>query len=54
MMGEGNVGAADLAHTAALDALKRAGIQASDLDLIVFATLSPDINLRSVVYYSRS
>ena len=41
---EGNVGAADLAHTAALEALEQAGIQASDLDLIVFATLSPDIN----------
>ena len=40
---EGDVGATDLALPAAQEALT-SGIQASDLDLIVFATLSPDIN----------
>jgi 3-oxoacyl-[acyl-carrier-protein] synthase-3 len=37
------VGTADLAVPAARDALARAGIVARDLDLIVFATLSPDM-----------
>jgi 3-oxoacyl-[acyl-carrier-protein] synthase-3 len=37
------VGTADLALPAARDALERAGIRARDLDLIVFATLSPDM-----------
>jgi 3-oxoacyl-[acyl-carrier-protein] synthase-3 len=41
---EGNVGASDLAVPAAQQALAEAGIEASDLDMIVFATLSPDIN----------
>ena len=41
---EGDVGAADLALPAAQEALEQAGIRAIDLDLIVFATLSPDIN----------
>ncbi len=41
---EGNVGASDLALPAAQQALAEAGVAASDLDMIVFATLSPDIN----------
>jgi 3-oxoacyl-[acyl-carrier-protein] synthase-3 len=40
---EGGVGASDLAHEAARIALKRAGWTAQSLDLIIFATLSPDI-----------
>lgn len=41
---EGDVGASELALPAALEALAEAGIKASQLDLIIFATLSPDIN----------
>lgn len=41
---EGDVGATDLALPAARAALAEAGIEARDLDLIIFATLSPDIN----------
>jgi 3-oxoacyl-[acyl-carrier-protein] synthase-3 len=41
---EGDVGASELALPAALEALAEAGIEASQLDLIIFATLSPDIN----------
>lgn len=41
---EGDVGASELAVPAAERALAEAGLQASDLDMIVFATLSPDIN----------
>ncbi len=37
------VGTSDLAVPAAKDALARAGLSAKDLDLIVFATLSPDM-----------
>lgn len=40
---EGNVGASDLGLKASEIALERAGWKASDLDLIIFATLSPDI-----------
>lgn len=40
----GNVGPADLAFEATKDALLEAGLTASDLDMIIFATLSPDIN----------
>ena len=40
---EGDVGATDLALPAARQALEEAGLEATDLDLIVFATLSPDI-----------
>lgn len=40
----GDVGATDLAVHAAQQALAEAGLQASDLDMIIFATLSPDIN----------
>ena len=41
---EGDVGATDLAVPASEIALKNAGIEASDLDMIIFATLSPDWN----------
>jgi 3-oxoacyl-[acyl-carrier-protein] synthase-3 len=37
------VGSADLALPAAKDAIERAGLKPDDLDLIVFATLSPDM-----------
>ncbi|MEC8194591.1 MAG: beta-ketoacyl-ACP synthase III [Myxococcota bacterium] len=40
---EGNVGAADLAYEATLGALDEAGMKAADLDMIIFATLSPDV-----------
>src|SRR5688572_28362633 len=40
---EDGVGAADLALPAAQAALARAGLQPEDLDLIIFATLSPDV-----------
>jgi len=36
------VATSDLAHHASLDALKMAGLDKSDIDMIVFATLSPD------------
>lgn len=41
---EGDVGATDLAEVAAKQALDEAGLKASDIDMIVFATLSPDLN----------
>jgi 3-oxoacyl-[acyl-carrier-protein] synthase III len=41
---EGGVGASDLGLEASKIALKRAGWQAENLDLIIFATLSPDLN----------
>ena len=41
---EGNVGASDLGLEASKIALDRAGWTPEDLDLIIFATLSPDIN----------
>ena len=40
---EGNVGASDLGFEASKIALKKAGWEAKDIDLIIFATLSPDI-----------
>ena len=40
---EGDVGASDLALPASVEALDRAGVEPADLDMIVFATLSPDI-----------
>ncbi len=40
---EGNVGATDLAEHASREALEEAGLQPEDIDLIIFATLSPDI-----------
>lgn len=42
---DGNTGASDLGVVAAREALERAGVAASDLDLILFATLSPDIDM---------
>lgn len=41
---EGDVGSAELGKYASEMALKNAGIEAKDLDLIIFATLSPDYN----------
>lgn len=41
---EGGVGASDLGLEASKIALERAGWRAEDLDLIIFATLSPDLN----------
>jgi 3-oxoacyl-[acyl-carrier-protein] synthase-3 len=41
---ESGIGASDLAVPAVKMALERAGKQASDVDMIVFATLSPDHN----------
>jgi 3-oxoacyl-[acyl-carrier-protein] synthase-3 len=41
---DGDVGPADLALQASKDALEEAGLSAKDLDMIIFATLSPDIN----------
>jgi 3-oxoacyl-[acyl-carrier-protein] synthase-3 len=41
---EGDVGPADLGLEASRGALAQAGIAAADLDMIIFATLSPDVN----------
>ncbi len=41
---QGDVGACDLALPATHQALEEAGIGPEDLDLIIFATLSPDVN----------
>ena len=41
---EGGVGASDLGFEASKIALERAGWKPADIDLIIFATLSPDIN----------
>ena len=41
---EGDVGASELAEHAARRAMHDAGIDAKQIDLIVFATLSPDVN----------
>lgn len=41
---QGDVGSTDLALPAARQALDEAGIKASELDMILFATLSPDLN----------
>lgn len=40
---DGDVGASELAEPAARQAIKNAGLEVSDIDLIVFATLSPDV-----------
>ena len=40
---EGDVGAADLAFEATQQALQEASMSASDIDMIIFATLSPDV-----------
>ena len=37
-------GGAELAAKASKEAIERAGIQAKDIDLIIYATLSPDVN----------
>ncbi len=42
---EGTTGAADLGVVAAREALQRAGVAANELDMIVFATLSPDVDM---------
>lgn len=41
---EGDVGAAELGERAAREALAEAGLTPGDIDLILFATLSPDLN----------
>jgi 3-oxoacyl-[acyl-carrier-protein] synthase-3 len=41
---EGDVGASELAEHASREALAEAGLTAADIDLILFATLSPDLN----------
>lgn len=41
---DGDVGASELAEHAARQALDEAGLSERDVDLIIFATLSPDIN----------
>lgn len=41
---EGNVGASELAEPAAREAIAKAGLEPKDIDLILFATLSPDLN----------
>jgi 3-oxoacyl-[acyl-carrier-protein] synthase-3 len=40
-----NVGTSDLAYEASIIALERAGWNPEDLDLIVFATMTPDVNI---------
>ena len=42
---EGWTGAADMGAEAAREALDRAGLRAADVDCIVFATLSPDVDM---------
>jgi 3-oxoacyl-[acyl-carrier-protein] synthase III len=42
---EGETGAADMGMIAAGEALERAGLKASDMDCIIFATLSPDVDM---------
>jgi len=42
---EDNVGAADMGATAARVALERAGVAAHEIDAVIFATLSPDIEM---------
>lgn len=42
---DGTTGATDLGLVAAREALERAGTSAADLDLILFATLSPDVDM---------
>ena len=41
---EGGVGASDLGYEASKIALERAGWKPDDIDMIIFATLSPDLN----------
>ena len=42
---EGTVGAADMGAEAARQALRSAGVDAADIDCVVFATLSPDYEM---------
>jgi 3-oxoacyl-[acyl-carrier-protein] synthase III len=42
---EGSTGAADMGAHAAREALDRAGVSADDVECIVFATLSPDVDM---------
>ena len=42
---DGQTGASDLGLVAAQQALQAAGIAAADLDMIIFATLSPDVDM---------
>src|SRR5688572_20185580 len=42
-----NTGAADLGAEAAKHALEQAGVRAADVDLVIFATLSPDYDFPS-------
>jgi 3-oxoacyl-[acyl-carrier-protein] synthase-3 len=42
---ENRVGAADMGAIAAREALERAGVRAADVDCVIFATLSPDVDM---------
>src|SRR5262245_21815557 len=42
---EGNVGGADMGAIAATEALERAGVRAADVDCVIHATLSPDVDM---------
>jgi 3-oxoacyl-[acyl-carrier-protein] synthase-3 len=42
---EGNVGAADMGAIAAREALNRAHLGPADIDCVIFATLSPDVDM---------
>lgn len=42
---EGNVGAADMGALAAREALERAQVDPADVDAVIFATLSPDVDM---------
>jgi 3-oxoacyl-[acyl-carrier-protein] synthase-3 len=44
---DGRVGAADMGAIAAREALERAGVRAEDVDCVIFATLSPDVEMPS-------
>jgi 3-oxoacyl-[acyl-carrier-protein] synthase-3 len=44
---DGVVGAADMGAIAAREALARAGARAEDVDCVIFATLSPDVDMPS-------
>lgn len=44
---EGRVGAGDMGAIAAREALDRAGVRAEDIDCVIFATLSPDVEMPS-------
>jgi 3-oxoacyl-[acyl-carrier-protein] synthase III len=42
---EGNVGAADMGALASREALERARVDPADVDAVIFATLSPDVDM---------